>query len=635
VPLREDLLTPIPGDNPAGVNLRYDRVYDQIKEARSEEDVTLPAGAWERQTKRADFKLVAKLAGDALVGRTKDLQLAVWLGEAMIKQEGISLLAPALRLCLELQQYFGDTLYPEIDEGDPGMRVVPLQWAANRYATLVYGAELTKQPINFFEYKAARIVGREEDANSNAQQRVLREQAISNGKLTSEAVDEAIAATPKSFYVEFESLLHSAGEVLQELDLHCEEHYGDDAPSFRKLREAIEEVQNLVSSLLRDKRRLDPDLIEEVPDRDVEKESHASAAAPLNILAIVPSQEQVRTEQTLPSRADAIPREQRRLVEGQQATLESWNDALECIEGAVVYMHEQEPSSPLPFLLRSSVRLAELRTIFANFQFGDLAAPPTELRQSLKGAASSGDLLEVHRQGFAALGAPCGRGWLDLYRYLWTSCRGLGWEAQQRSIANVVQQMLREIPQLAGWTLNDDTPAANADTVRWLTEEIAAISAPESQENEELTAASSVIAMSEAILADDSGSPLMVGGEDLFATAQALTSKGQVQRAIQLLSRDAAHQPVGRLRYGRNLEIAELCLQSGNSTVAVPVLQGLIREVEERRLESWEPHGTVVRPYVLLLQCAPMAKLDTKSIFARLCAIDPSTALAMTPPAES
>ncbi len=63
MPLRDDLLNPIPGDNPSGASLRYDKVYDQIKEARTEDDPTLPSGAWERQVKKADFQLVIKLGG--------------------------------------------------------------------------------------------------------------------------------------------------------------------------------------------------------------------------------------------------------------------------------------------------------------------------------------------------------------------------------------------------------------------------------------------------------------------------------------------------------------------------------------------------------------------------------------------
>ena len=69
MPLREDLLQPIPGDNPSGKSLRYDRVYDQIKEARTEDDESLPSGAWERQAKRADSNLVIKLAGEARAAR--------------------------------------------------------------------------------------------------------------------------------------------------------------------------------------------------------------------------------------------------------------------------------------------------------------------------------------------------------------------------------------------------------------------------------------------------------------------------------------------------------------------------------------------------------------------------------------
>jgi len=196
VPLRDDLLTPISGENPAGASLRYDRVYDQIKEARTEDDDTLPSGAWARQTKRADFRAVIKLAGDALALRSKDLQLAVWLGEALLKQEGIATLTPVLQLLLALQTTFWETLHPEIDEGDAGMRAAPLQWAATRYAKLLNEAPLTRKGVGILEYKAARAIGTEEEASSNDAKREAREEAIKAGKLTAEELDDAIAATP-------------------------------------------------------------------------------------------------------------------------------------------------------------------------------------------------------------------------------------------------------------------------------------------------------------------------------------------------------------------------------------------------------------------------------------------------------
>lgn len=45
MPLREDLLDPIAENSPAGEDLHYDKVFDQIKEARRE-DEDLPEGDW-------------------------------------------------------------------------------------------------------------------------------------------------------------------------------------------------------------------------------------------------------------------------------------------------------------------------------------------------------------------------------------------------------------------------------------------------------------------------------------------------------------------------------------------------------------------------------------------------------------
>src|ERR1700722_13809333 len=83
MPLRDDLLTPIPGDNPSGVYVRHDTkllLYDKIKEARRQDDA-LSQGDWEHELKLADFPLEKKLAEEALATKTKDLQLAAWLTE--------------------------------------------------------------------------------------------------------------------------------------------------------------------------------------------------------------------------------------------------------------------------------------------------------------------------------------------------------------------------------------------------------------------------------------------------------------------------------------------------------------------------------------------------------------------------
>ncbi len=67
--LRDELLNPIPGANPAGENLRYAPTYDKIKEARREEDEG-PQGDWKRERKVADWPQAIKLLTGRLAYRS-------------------------------------------------------------------------------------------------------------------------------------------------------------------------------------------------------------------------------------------------------------------------------------------------------------------------------------------------------------------------------------------------------------------------------------------------------------------------------------------------------------------------------------------------------------------------------------
>ena len=259
MPLRDDLLNPVPGENPSGANLRYERIYDQIKEARTEEDECIPSGDWQRQVKRADYALVIKLAGEALATKSKDLQFAAWLTEANVKREGIGLIQPCFKLMQDLQEQFWDTLYPEIEDGDAGMRAVPMEWAANRVATLLREAPITRDGLNSYQYKDSRAIGYEADTEYNDAKREARELAIADGKATGEDCDKAFAATSKSFYVNLDESFRSAAETIDTVQVFCEEKYGDDGPGFSKFRTFLEEVGQVVRTLLNEKRKLEPD----------------------------------------------------------------------------------------------------------------------------------------------------------------------------------------------------------------------------------------------------------------------------------------------------------------------------------------------------------------------------------------
>ena len=77
------LLAPIPGKTPEGKDIKYEEIYDKIKES-SREDLDLPQGVWVQNLKSADWKATEKMCVDVLTKQSKDLQVAAWLIEAWI-----------------------------------------------------------------------------------------------------------------------------------------------------------------------------------------------------------------------------------------------------------------------------------------------------------------------------------------------------------------------------------------------------------------------------------------------------------------------------------------------------------------------------------------------------------------------
>src|SRR6185437_3221322 len=133
MPIREDILAPIPGDKPSGIDLRYDNkllVFDKIKEARRQDD-DLAQGAWQTERKTANWQLVMKLAQDAIATSSKDLQLAAYLTEALLQTERFPGLRQGLDLTFRMLTDFWDTAYPLIEEDDRELRARPLAWTGS------------------------------------------------------------------------------------------------------------------------------------------------------------------------------------------------------------------------------------------------------------------------------------------------------------------------------------------------------------------------------------------------------------------------------------------------------------------------------------------------------------------------
>ena len=392
-----------------------------------------PQGDWEHEIKTANYKAVIKLTQDTIATQSKDLQLAVWLAEALIYQEHMPGLCAGLTLLQGLTESFWDSLYPELEDGDAEFRATPLEWFGNYFdpskgsspAFAVRRIPITRSGLDWFQYKTSRSVPSDAEAQGSETKAEARRAALAEGKLSPEEFDTAFRDTPKTFYRQLESDFKTAGENLEALDSVCQEKFGNAAPGFRELRRALEEVSTSVRILLTEKLKLDPDPVapSETSAEGVEGVDGTEAAA-----------------------------------SGRRAG--GWGRSY---QGTWSCAHARTPcdcSSPRPgsFAARTRpirfriswcgrLRWGELRAANGDIAGSLLEAPPAEIRVKLKTSAVAGDwgrVLEI-AEGAAASG--CGRGWLDLHRYTIRACDELGYTGVARALRSSLKALLSDLPQ--------------------------------------------------------------------------------------------------------------------------------------------------------------------------------------------
>src|SRR5438445_278411 len=582
MPGREDLLQPIPGPNPGGANLRYDPLYDKLKEARREDD-DVPQGQWTRPRKTADWPLVIKLASDALVTKSKDLQIAAWLTEALARQEALGGLRAGLELLRDLLTRFWEHLYPELEDGDAGLRAAPLEWVGRYLQPTIRSVPLNKSRHDFFKYRESRTVGYEADAKGDKKKLAARQALIDEGKLAPEEFDKAFEATPKAWYKQFLAELDGCAQAMRALDALGQEKFADAAPSYTELQKGLEDVGEVARSLLAKKLEADPD-----PPEPVAGDNAAGAAGATAELTPEPT-----------STADATGR----------------------IAGAARSLRRTDPRNPAPYLLLRGFRWGALRARGAELDPTLLTAAPTQVRTHLKGLLLDGkwsDLLDAAEEVMAT---PHGRGWLDLQRYELTACEQLGTEYDfvTTAIREALVALIRDLPQLPDLTLMDDTPTANAETRAWL-------------QNGGVVAAAADAA-AETVARPAAAAPEMRPrlGRSAFDRAMDEVRAGRPHKAIELLMREAEQEKSPRARFLCRSQAAGIMVEAGLEAVAMPILKELIDQIEAHKLEEWEGGEEVARPLGLMYRCLHKLGGDAETkdgLYRRVCRLDPLQAIA-------
>ena len=253
----EALLAPLAGENQAGEDLRYTTVHEAIKEARRSEDA-IAMGDWQREVKRADWDKVISLAVEALTDKSKDLQIAAWLTEALTITGGFAGLSCGLKVMSGLLDRFWDIAYPLIDDGDLEYRAAPFEFLNEKLSVCVRQIAVTDPQATYgyswLKWKESRDVGAEADTRNrfgdvDEQKKQRRDELIAEGKLTAELFDAAVAGTGAAFSQALFGDVAGVLERFEELDGMVDEKFGNEAPTLSDLRGAVDDCLQLVKRI--------------------------------------------------------------------------------------------------------------------------------------------------------------------------------------------------------------------------------------------------------------------------------------------------------------------------------------------------------------------------------------------------
>ncbi len=337
----ESLLVPITGENPSGVSLRYEGTYDvlrdAIKELRRETD-DLPTGEWTTSdTKTANWNGVIDTATAALTQKSKDLQIAAWLVEALAKQHGFAGLRDGFQLLRELQERFWDTLHPELEDGDAEFRASPLQGLNGTLPLTIKKIALARsskgEPYTLLHWEDALRL----DNLARQNQQDLLQAEVDEGKATTELLNKAVNVIPRSFYETLFEDIQQCREQYEQLALVTDAKFGRTAPSLLNVKKAIEDCYDIVRPIRKSKR-----------DREgLKDEADQPTAASTTVRSNGSSLPATDTSSVAarPAMSGSLPLEP-----------QSREDALLRLQAVALYFRRTEPHSPVSYLVQRAAR---------------------------------------------------------------------------------------------------------------------------------------------------------------------------------------------------------------------------------------------------------------------------------------
>ncbi len=323
----QTLLQPISQKNPSGSDLKDSKVYSLIKEARKEDDASLPQGVWTHEFKKADWAKVTNWSVQALSEQSKDLQIAVWLLEAQLHRKGFAGLAPCFYLIKKLCETYWESLYPRMKSGDVEYRTNLFRWINQKLLPAVRLIPVTvsgrsEREMTWSDWEMA-LLQEKSKLGESQENKVTKQKFLSY--VTSTPVEHYM-----EWYCELSETLITVDALVECLDKRC----GNESPSLGHFRTLLEDIHGMMASQLKSR---GVSIEENDSPVDLEQEENDG---PQQSPSVLPSQQAVQSAGPPRSRQEAYVR----------------------LGEIADYIVNSDPHSPVPYLLKQAIYWGTLDT---------------------------------------------------------------------------------------------------------------------------------------------------------------------------------------------------------------------------------------------------------------------------------
>jgi type VI secretion system protein ImpA len=250
----EALLAPIEGDAPQGIDMREDfsstSPYNRLRDARSEArdaERGQDAGDADARDPAPLWRTVRELAIKTLTETSKDLEVAAWATEAMVRSHGVAGLYAGAKLMAGLAGQYWDGLFPLPDDYGMETRVSPVTGLNGRDGTgsltqPLYMITLFDRPdgspVAFYQYQQSEQLG-----TLDAER---RQQRIDAGAVPMETLEREARAAGMTRFAKLLADARDAREAWQEMANIMDEKAGSDGPSTTAIRDLLSTIIDVV-----------------------------------------------------------------------------------------------------------------------------------------------------------------------------------------------------------------------------------------------------------------------------------------------------------------------------------------------------------------------------------------------------